>query len=173
MIYWHQPRQLFPHVTCKGFCRIFFFVLHTHTHKNASYQNTFLFMRFLLPARPLTPRLSSSVITQPEIEVWWFWAVFFTGAVKKKKKKGGKKRSKLQQPPLHVSRLYTSRESFTPYWKSKPPPSHRAVIASCFACVASDVARSSCCNQMELTFFCTHTHTHCCFPLYTPKRARS
>lgn len=52
VIYWHQPGQLFPHVTCKGFCRISFVL---HTPKNASYQNTFLFMRFLLPARPPTP----------------------------------------------------------------------------------------------------------------------
>lgn len=145
-------------MTCKGFCRIFFLYF-THTHKNASYQNTFLFMRFLLPARPLTPRLSSSVITQPEIEVWWFWAVFFTGAVKKKKKEGWKKKIKITTatPPCQPS-LHQQRE-FHPLLEIKT-----ASISSCCDCLLFRMCCVRCCSvqllQPDGVDLLLHTHAH-------------
>lgn len=74
VIYWHQPRQLFPHVTCKVFCRIFLFVL--HTHKNASYQNTFLFMRFFTPST--SPHPLPQLLCDHSA---WDWSLVVLGCV--------------------------------------------------------------------------------------------
>lgn len=74
VIYWHQPGQLFPHLVCKGFCRIFLYFTHT---KMLPIKTHFHVWAFYSQHVSPTPCLSSSVITQPEIGVWWFWAVFF------------------------------------------------------------------------------------------------
>lgn len=78
VIYWHQPRQLFPHVTCKGFCRTFFFVKKKsckHTQKCLVSKHIFIYEVF-------TPSTSPHPLPQLLCDhSAWDWSLVVLGCV--------------------------------------------------------------------------------------------